>query len=78
MRKGAAGEYLRREVAALGEGQGRRRRAGLGAAAVSVSVSRRETRHGAGRGRRLGFGPVGALREFFLNNFAEPKKIIEK
>ena len=56
-----------------GRGKGRRRRAGLGAAAVSVSVSRRETRRGAGLGRRLGFGPVGA-REFFLNNFAEPRK----
>ena len=49
-----------------------------GGGGVSVSVSRRETRRGAGLGRRLGFGPVGALREFFLNNFAEPKKIVEK
>ena len=68
--------------AALGEGQGAAATsgtrgggglAGLWAAAVSVSVSRRETRRGAGLGRRLGFGLVGA-REFFLNNFAEPKK----
>ena len=66
---------------APGGGGGWRARAGLGAAAVSVSVSRRETRRGAGLGCRLGFGPVGALRELlllFLNNFAEPKKNCRK
>ena len=63
--RGAAGEsFYGGGVLPWGRGTGRRRRAGLGAAAVSVSVSRRETRRGAGLGRRLGFGLAGA-REFF-------------
>ena len=63
----------------MGKGQGAAGSSGTRAAALPCSSRSPGGIWGAGKmGRRLGFGPVGALGIFFFNNFAEPKKIIEK
>ena len=73
--RGGSGGVIKGGGHGLGKGAtgGGRARAGLGRRRVSWSGTTRAAR----LGRRLGFGPVGALGIFLMNS-AKPRKIIEK